>query len=198
MPLSQTQRIGTAAVASFLLASCTSVPITSYPKLASLDLEVMPLEDLELAVRMQDDFGVIEDSAVISVSLVHDETGETLQRDFILDENPEPLAPVLESKFKSGYVIRRFKMSEETAQEATEYRALVVAERDAEPGDQHEGMFSARVGFCMEPGGNPFLDPRMTLFLKTAPDQSFFTMIKETKMPIPRDQKEQAIPCASE
>ncbi|MEM7491995.1 MAG: hypothetical protein AAF296_01350 [Pseudomonadota bacterium] len=198
MSLLPIRGIGAAIVTCVVLASCTSVPITSYPKLASLDPEVMPLEDIELAVRMQDDFGVIEDSAVLSVGLVHEGTGETFQREFILEENPEPLTSVLERKLKSGYVIRRFKMSDATAEDATQYRAMIVAERDAEPGDQHEGTFSARVGFCMEPGGNPFLDPRMTLFLKTAPDQSFFTMIKETKMPIPRDQKEQAIPCAPE
>ncbi|MEL8056666.1 MAG: hypothetical protein AAGK66_10955 [Pseudomonadota bacterium] len=198
MTFSTVSKRGAAMLAGLIVVGCTSVPITSYPKLAAMDPETMALENLELAVRMQDDFGVIKDSAVISVSLVHEETGETLQRDFILDENPEALTPVLERNLKSGYVIRRFKMSEETAQDATEYRALVVAERDAETGDQHEGTFSARVGFCIEPGGNPFLDPRMTLFLKTAPEQSFFTMIKETKMPIPRDQKEQALPCDPE
>lgn len=198
MPLLQTRRIGTAIATSVVLASCTSVPITSYPKLASLDPEVMPLEDIELAVRMQDDFGVIEDSAVVSVGLVHEGTGEAFQREFILQENPEPLTSVLERKLKSGYVIRRFKMSDETAEDATAYRAMIIAEREAEPGDQHEGTFGARVGFCMEPGGNPFLDPRMTLFLKTKPDQAFFTMVKETKVPLQRDQQQQAKPCASE
>lgn len=198
MTLSTVSKRGAAMLAGLFVVGCTSVPITSYPKLASLDPETMALEDIELAVRMQDDFGITEDSAILSVSLVHEKTGETLQRQFILEENPEPLTPVLKRKLKSGYVIRRFRMSEETAQEATEYRALVVAERDAEAGDQHEGTFSASVGFCMEPGGNPFLDPRMTLFLKTVPDRSFFTMIKETKMPIPRDQKEQALPCVPE
>ena len=136
MTVSTVSKRGAAMLVGLIVVGCTSVPITSYPKLAAMDPETMALENLELAVRMQDDFGVIKDSAVISVSLVHEETGETLQRDFILDENPEALTPVLERNLKSGYVIRRFKMSEETAQDATEYRALVVAERDDETGDQ--------------------------------------------------------------
>jgi hypothetical protein len=177
------------------IAACTSVPITSYPKLASLDPETMDLADIELAVRMQDDFGIIEDSAVLSVSLQHKDTGEKIQERFILEMNDVPLTRVLNQKNKQGYVIKRFRMSPETAAAATAYRKQVVKLRNAEPGKQHEGTFGANVGFCMQPGGNPFLDPRMTLFIKTEPDEDFFTMIKETKVSLPRDQMKKAKLC---
>ena len=198
MSVKTSTRLTLLAFLTGLIASCTSVPITSYPKLATLDPMTMDLADLELAVRMQDDFGIIKDSAVLSVGLVHEETGDAIQRQFVLQENPQPLTDTLKGKQKAGYVIRRFKMDPETAAEAMDYRTEVIARRDAEPGDQHEGTFSASVGFCMEPGGNPFLDPRMTLFLRTAPDKNFFTMVKETKVPLPRDQQEQAKACATE
>ncbi len=177
------------------IAACTSVPITSYPKLASLDPETIDLADIELAVRMQDDFGIIKDSAVLSLSLQHKDTGEKIQERFILETNDAPLTRVLSQKNKQGYVIKRFRMSPETAAAATAYRMQVVTLRNAEPGKQHEGTFSANVGFCMQPGGNPFLDPRMTLFIKTDPDKDFFTMIRETEVDLPRDQMEQAKLC---
>jgi hypothetical protein len=198
MPKNVFIKSGVLALLSGVLVSCTSVPIMSYPKLATLDPETMELADIELAVRMQDDFGIIEDSAIISVGLVHKETGDAIQKQFILEENPEPLTETLQRKQKADYVIRRFKMAPETAAEATEYRAEVIKRREAEPGKQHEGTFSASVGFCMQPEGNPFLDPRMTLFLRTAPDKNFFTMIKETKVALPRDKQEQAKRCEVE
>ena len=89
-------------------------------------------------------------------------------------------------------------MSPETAEEALAYRTQVISLRNEEPGKQHDGTFGASVGFCMQPGGNPFLDPRMTLFIKTAPDKDFFTMLKETNMDLPRDKMKQAKLCGAE
>ena len=178
-----------------VLTACTSVPITSYPRLASLDIETMDLSEVEIAVRMQDDFAIIPGTAILDVSLVHLETGEKLEGQFILDENPEPLTRELRSKMKSGYRIYRFHMDDETGEAATRHRDKIVEARNAEPGRQHEGTFSANVGFCMQPGGNPFLDPRMTLFLRTDPADTFFTMIKETKVPIQRDDRQSPMPC---
>jgi len=198
MPMPTILKAGMACFAVLSITACTSVPITSYPKLASLDPETMDLADVEVAVRMQDDFGVREDSAVLSVSLEHKETGDRVEKSFILEEYDVPLTPVLSRKSKDGYLIKRFRMSPETAEEALAYRTQVISLRNEEPGKQHDGTFGARVGFCMQPGGNPFLDPRMTLFIKTAPDKDFFTMFKETKMDLPRDKMEQAKLCGAE
>ncbi|MEM8616361.1 MAG: hypothetical protein AAGF20_05440 [Pseudomonadota bacterium] len=66
------QILPTLLVAALLsLSACTSIPITSMPKLASLDAETMDLSKVELAVRMQDDFDIVPESAVLSVALAH-------------------------------------------------------------------------------------------------------------------------------
>ncbi|CAN0345422.1 unnamed protein product, partial [Chrysoparadoxa australica] len=84
-------KVAISGVCIVMMSACSSVPITSYPKLASMNPETMDMREIEIAVRLQDDFGIIEDSVVIDVSLVHEETGEMLQEQFILEQSPEPL-----------------------------------------------------------------------------------------------------------
>ncbi len=196
MTVSSRHRMALSTLALSVVTACTSIPITSYPKLASLDPETMDLRDVEIGVRLQDDFGIIQDSVILNVSLAHRETGDIIQEQIILQESPEPLTEVLESKLKSGFQVHRYRMDAATGAAVTDYRAEVLARRDAEPGDQHEGTFAANVGLCMKPGGNPLIDPRMTLYLKTAPDKTFFTMFKETKLPLPRDEQNRPKSCA--
>lgn len=172
---------------TILFTGCTSIPITSYPKLASLDPETLDLKDIEIAVRMQDDFGIQKDGVVLFVALVHEETGDIIQEQFILTQHSKSLTPFLQKKQKRGYTIHRFRMNAATSEAAIRHRARILSARDAEPGKQHKGTFSANAKLCQNPTGNPFKDPRMTLFLRTAPDEAFFTMIKETKAPLPRD-----------
>ncbi|MEM8616362.1 MAG: hypothetical protein AAGF20_05445 [Pseudomonadota bacterium] len=111
-----------------------------------------------------------------------------------MTRNEAPLTRKLKGKLKTGYVIYRYRMDAETSQRAIAHRDAVLARREAEPG-QHEGTFSASVGFCLTEGGNPFIDPRMTLFLRVAEDEDFFTMIKETKMRLPKGEDQQPRPC---
>lgn len=182
------------AASALAMSACTSVPITSMPKLASLDAETMDLREVELAVRMQDDFDIIENSAVLSVSLKHKDTGDQIAEKFILTRNEAPLTPTLSGKLKEGYVIYRYEMNAETSELAMAHREKVIARRNADPG-KHEGTFSARVAFCLTEDGNPFIDPRMTLFLRVDDDEDFFTMIKETKMPLPKGEDQQPKNC---
>lgn len=180
-----------------ILSACSSVPITSYPKLASMNPETMDMREIEIAVRLQDDFGITEDSVVIDVSLVHEETGELIQEQFILEQSPEPLTSALERKLKQGYDIHRFRMSRDTGEAITAYRDQIINLRNAEPGDQHEGTFSASAGICRNEGANPFLVPRMTLLIRTSPEDDFFTMFKETKVPLPVDETGQQKACVT-
>ncbi len=176
------------------LMGCTSVPITSYPKLASANPETMEMSEVELAVRIQDDFKVRPETALLFLGLRHKETGEEISETFIFTEGDAELTPVLEGKQKEGFRIHKFYLDPETAAAAQSFRDKMFAIREQEP-NAHEGTMTASTGLCLTEGGNPFLDPRMTLFLRLNSSEDFFTLFKETKTPIDDEMRDKFTDC---
>ncbi len=59
-----------------LLSGCASVPLTSLPKLMSLDAETIDPATLELAVLHSDNVGIAPGTAKISVELTDERSGQ--------------------------------------------------------------------------------------------------------------------------
>ncbi|MEM9055227.1 MAG: hypothetical protein AAGB16_07870 [Pseudomonadota bacterium] len=183
-----------AILAALMLAACTSVPLTSMPRLAKIDPQIMNLKDVELAVRIQNDFGVKPDTARLQVGIEHQESGETRSELFVFSEDTRDLTKALIKKQKSGYQILRYRLDSETGEDANAFRDVIVQARKEEPG-MHKGTLSASVGLCLKEGGNPFKDPRLTLFIRMNEAEDFFTLFKETKTPLSREEQNKVETC---
>ncbi len=136
---------------TIMLASCSTIPITSIPKLMTLDVETIEIGDVEMALRIRDDFQIKDKGAVLKISIENkanmEKSAGKLSELFILERSVKPLTPFLARKQKDGFVVHRFEMTEEAVARATILR---------------ENAYKIR----------------------TNPKKKFYTLFKETKMPI--------------
>lgn len=183
-----------ALVCAAVLTACSSVPIMSLPKLAGFNPETADFANIELAVRVQDDFNVKPGSAVFGISIDNKTKGELLNEQIILETDPRPLTPLLQKKLKPGFQIIRYSVDEATAERASDIRARVLALKEADP-NNNRGSMSASAGICRMPDGNPLLSPSMTIFLRLDPEDEFFTLIKETRLPLDMSAEKESSIC---
>ena len=163
--------------------ACVNVPLTSIPKLASIDPATTDFSQVELAVRVPEDFRLHRDGATIDVVLTPE--GETPQSlNLQLQHSTEPLTPFLKQQAGSKFEITRFEISEEDAAQAADYRTQVIAtqERLKAVGRGGSASFSLGSTGCLTPGANPFQDLRMKFFMRTKPDEEFYPPIKELQI----------------
>ena len=175
------------AISAFLglaaIAGCTSVPITSIPKLANIDPATTDFSQVELAVRVSEDFRLHRDGATIDVVLSPD--GEPpLTLNLNLQHSEAPLTPVLQRQRGSRFDILRFEIADEDAARASDYRDTVIATRERLKAEGVSGSASFSIGStgCLAQGANPFQDLRMKFFIRTRPDEAFYPPIKELKI----------------
>lgn len=166
-----------------VLSACTHVPLSSIPKLAQIDPETTDLSQVELAVRVPQDFRLHRDGASINVALIPEGgTPETLALQ--LEHSTAPLTPFLERQQGSKFKILRFELDPEEAKRATDYRTHVIALKEQLRAEGRGGSASFSVGStgCLSPGANPFQDLRMKFFMRTKPDEEFYPPIKEIRI----------------
>lgn len=175
------------AICSFLglaiLPACTHVPLTSIPKLASIDPATTDFSKVELAVRVPEDFRLHRDGATIKAVLTPE--GETPDElNLSLDHSSEPLTPFLERQQGSKFKILRFEIDPADAQRASEFRDRVIATKDRLQAEERGGSASFNVGStgCLAQDANPFQDLRMKFFIRTTPDERFYPPINEIRI----------------
>ena len=172
---------------TIMLASCSTIPITSIPKLMTLDVETIEIGDVEMALRIRDDFQIKDKGAVLKISIENkanmEKSAGKLSELFILERSVKPLTPFLARKQKDGFVVHRFEMTEEAVARATILRENAYKIR-AKSSKKNSVTISAFARFCRKPGANPFVDMPITFFIRTNPKKKFYTLFKETKMPI--------------
>jgi hypothetical protein len=174
-----------------ILSACTHVPITSIPKLANIDPETTDLSQVELAVRVPQDFRLHRDGASIEVVLTPEgESPETLK--LTLEHSEAPLTPFLIRQQGQRFKILRFELDPADAKRATDYRARVIETKERLKAEGRGGSASFSLGStgCLAQGANPFQDLRMKFFMRTKPDEEFYPPIKEIRIS-PEDLREE-------
>lgn len=165
------------------LTACTSVPITSMPKLASIDPATTDFSRVELAVRVPVDFRLHRDGTTINVALSPD-SEPPLTLELNLQHSEAPLTPFLERQRGDRFNMPRFDIADKDAQRASDYRDLVIATRERLKAEGAGGSASFTIGStgCLAQGANPFQDLRMKFFIRTRPDQEFYPPIREVRI----------------
>jgi len=159
-------RVSLGVVLAAILSACSSVPLTSLPKLRGLKAETVDMSQLELAIRLQDNMGIAKDGAVLGMIIQNTESGERLSKQMILqDPNPE-LTPYLRRQQKPGYRVYRFKLTGEqlAAAQAFRQQALDFQARTSE--DKTKGTFDASARFCSHAEGTAFEQATMTFYVR--------------------------------
>lgn len=161
-------------------SGCASIPLTSLPKLMSLNIETIDPDALELAVMVPDTVGIKPGSARIDIKMTNKDTGRELNTEQVIDMPVSAPDPVLQRKLKPGQAVHRFRLSETAVDALTAYREDALIMR-ADASDT-TGSFSASIGFCrLKDKAFPATVP-MVFYVRTKPGQSFFKLFKTQTM----------------
>ena len=161
----------------FLLPACTSVPLTSLPKLRGLKPETVDMKQLEMAVRLPAGIGIVKDSAALDVSLKNGEGGELTKKMILQDPIPQ-LTDYLTRKQGRDHRIYRFKLTGEQLAEAESFRKEALEFSETFEG-QTSSHFSAAAGFCSYDPEALYKGVTMTFYIRTKSDKEFFKLFKE-------------------
>jgi len=163
--------------------SCSSVPLTSLPKLAAVKPETMDMSQLELAVRVPAPIGIPDDSAKLDITLKSAVTGETLFQELTLGQpNPE-LTTYLEKQEKRGYKIYRYKMNAAQVAQAETFRKAVEELRSRSKGAKNQMTLNASTGFCLAGAGE--LDSIDMTFYEGTRSKVNFTEVSSQTLSLP-------------
>ncbi len=168
-----------------ILAACMSVPVTSLPRLASLNPETVDLAKTEVAVRVPEDFDIDTGGVRLIFAVTRENSPEKLEETFELEEIDGALEAGLQGHAKKGFAISRYRIAPADAPRLAAFRERTLALK-SEPGKKAFSL-SANAKPCLKPGANPFQDIKLTLFLRPAPDEDYFMLVKPTKLPMPTE-----------
>lgn len=162
------------------LVGCTSIPLSSLPKVAGLSPDTTDFMQLEMAVRMPVDYRLYADGVELSLDIITDESIGLEPAELALTFIPVEgeLTQFLKRQEKSGYQIVRFQVDPDDAERAEAYRAEAFRRREEYPKQNRLNFQSKTVG-CVVEGANPFRSFRVKTYLRRAENEAFFTLFKE-------------------
>lgn len=165
-----------------LAAACSSVPLTSLPKLAAISPFSLDPAAMEVAVRVSEDFRLPEDGVTLDFQVTREGSSELIEEVFVLDQVPGPLTAGLDKKARKGARIYRYRIAPADHARMTAFRETLVKLK-AEPGRKKLDM-KANAKPCLVAGANPFQKAKVSVFLRTAPDEDFFTLLDGAVVPL--------------
>jgi hypothetical protein len=165
-----------------LAAACSSVPLTSLPKLAAISPFSLDPAAMEVAVRIPEDFRLPAESVVLDFQVTREGSSEQIDEVFVLDPVPGPLTAGLDKKARKGTRIYRYRIAPADHARMTAFRETLVKLK-AEPGRKKLEM-KANAKPCLVSGANPFQKAKVSVFLRTSPDEDFFTLLDDAGVPV--------------
>tara|TARA_B100000678_G_C18175889_1_gene489145 strand:- start:546 stop:1187 length:642 start_codon:yes stop_codon:yes gene_type:complete len=191
------------ALAVLGLSACTSVPLTSLPRLQGLNPTQMDFSEVRVALRVQEGFRLEKDTVTLSMDLTNETQWLDLSEQFPLDIRQRDDDPFLNRQAKPGFTIYEFQIRPEDATRARKLQAVVAdLKRRSESGEtpKEKHSFSLSVNFkpCLEKGANPFRNARVTVYLRPDPADAYFKLVKERKFDMAGDTIGQIKTCAGD
>lgn len=164
-----------------VLFGCTSIPLSSIPKLSSLNPRTADLENFQVAVRTSEENRLYRNGATLEGEIIHPLFDEPRMIDLQLIPSTAPLTPFLEKRQKRGYRVVVFEVDPADAARINGFRQELTRAFDKAPG---EGQFSitAFAKGCLAQNTNPFKDLYTAIYIRPDPSDEFFTLFKNTKV----------------
>lgn len=160
---------------AIMLTACTSIPLTSLPRLMGLDMDTIDPAAIEVAVRLQNGLALPPEGVTLFYELNNTETGEEIGGDFPMVPLDEPLTPFLKRKATRDRTVLRFRLDEEQAARMREVRETALGWKDTCDGNCSIS-FAVNTKPCVEEGTNPFRELKFSVYLKTDQERDFFTL----------------------
>lgn len=180
------------------LAACTSVPVTSLPRLAKLKPAEMDLMNVRVAIRVQDDVAFSADSVTLTTVLKNESQGVHIEDVVTLDGTSENLSDYLQRQLKPGYQIVQFQLNESQAQKLAALKAQGDELRNNPlTAGGNSLSFSVNAKPCLRPGRNPFQKARISIYLQPSPSETYFPLINEKQFKLTDEQTGTIRTCAS-
>lgn len=179
-----------ATALSMSVAACASIPMTSLPRLSSLNPISMDFTQTRVAVRVQEGFRVEKGDVTLTMNVKNHVSGSEVEEAFILDVDQNAASSKhLNSAMKPGYNLYRFQIDPEDYDRMTQFQANLRnrVEQSKANGERGSNSFIVNVhtGGCLEKTANPFQKMKVTVFLQPTPQEDYFTFIKETNFDLP-------------
>lgn len=166
------------AMALAILGGCTAIPMTSIPRIMSLEDPKVSAGNLELAVRIDDSVRVRPGTAKLTVKLANPAQGVDRQETFVLQPINAALTPGLRGQARRGFAIERFRIADGDRARIDQFKREGGALRAGVPGKSSLNL-KASAGMCRPVGGRQPDDVRMTFFFRVDPSQDYITLIDE-------------------
>lgn len=165
-------------LATLALTACSTVPLTSLPKLMRLDPETVDFADLAMGASYPEGFELVGDTTRIFIGFTDPATdtlvSEAMEFRLASDEVP----PRLARERRRGRKVGVYAVSAGEVARMESFRTRLLAAR-GEGDEKLDGSFSASVFPCALEQGLTFADFRPTLYLRTDPDGEFFTLFRK-------------------
>ena len=171
----------------FLVGSgCSTIPIASQIRLASMNPLTLDFSVLKVAVRINDDYRLSDGDVVLTAGLKDGRTGEELVEAFQMVVAPKPESRFLDDQLKRETIIYGMSFAEEDKARVLKFREKFseLKNRDKGDGKTEENSFFLNVNTkgCMARTGNPFAKMRVKVYLKPSLQAEYMTFVKEREI----------------
>ncbi len=169
-----------------VLAACTTIPLTSIPKLSALNPRTFDFSKAKVAVRIQEGFKVEDGDVRLTVDLFDGakQTHTTETFEMLVEDMPQ--SDFLKKESRHGMDIYGFSFKESDMARVLAFRDAfsAIAEQEGSTNERGQNSFSLNVNSqgCLEKGENPFQKMKVKIYLKPALDEDYFTFVKEQKI----------------
>ncbi len=138
-------------VVAFLFSGCASIPMSSLPRLALINIETIELSNVQLAVKIPEDFSIIGNEAKLSLEFENNISGETLKERFKLPMVKAPLGKYLSKQEKKGTQIYQFEFDDAMTKSARDLRQKLYAMKAGKK-SKNDMSVSASIHPCLKQG----------------------------------------------
>ncbi len=163
----------------FLGAGCSHVPLTSLPRLASLDPVTFDLSALRAAVRAPDALRPVPGGATVTMSywLAGDEAQKVTVAAALDEDDDGSVRAALKADEKPGFRITVFRLSEDGRRrlEAAREEVLALKARMATKGSRVRGSLAVGVKGCAA-SALPAGPIPLSTYLRTEPTGAFIPL----------------------
>lgn len=185
-----------------VLAACSTIPITSLPKLAGLNPQSFDFSEAKIAVRIQDGYRVEDGDVTLMVHLLNGATQEQTSETFNLVVEPMPDSEFLIKEKRSGTTIYGLSFDDGDKARVLSFRdkfsAITAQNSDGPHSSQNSFSLNVNTKGCLEKGANPFTKMRYKVYLKPSQKDDYFTFTKEQKIDLASTEQGQMPRCKSD
>ncbi len=182
-------------------ASCSTIPISSQVRMATLDPATLDFSAIEVAVRINEDYKLRDGDVTLGLSLRDGLTNEEFVETFLLKVEDMPNSPFLKKDQKRETQIYGMSFDEADRARLLNFRdkfsELLARGKETKASGKNSFSLNVNTKGCLRKSGNPFEKMKVKVYLKPKPTAKFMTFIKERNINLV-DQSNGNIPFCSE